>query len=88
MREVDASIASALFGFAILIKNMGLILPAQTFIQVTASNNASEIAIDFGMEVKAPSLGVMGRIGDIFTSQGIDIDSIPRITKEQFYTLE
>ena len=86
--EVDASIASALFGFAILVKDNGIILPTYTFAQVAITNRASEIAIDFAMEVKAPSFGIVGRIGDIFTSQGIDIDSIPRITKEQFYSLE
>ena len=46
--------------------------------------------IDFSLEFKGVIDGyiVTMTIGEIFKQNGTDIDSIPRITKEQFYTLE
>lgn len=46
--------------------------------------------IDFSLEVKSIIDGsiVTMTIGETLKQNGTDIDSIPRITKEQFYTLE
>lgn len=46
--------------------------------------------IDFSLEVKSVIDGsiVTMTIGESFKQNGTDIDSLPRITKEQFYTLE
>lgn len=59
----------------------------------TAQGKAEDITacmIDFSLEAKSVVDGsiMTTTIGEIFKQNGIDIDSIPRLTKEQFYTLE
>ena len=47
------------------------------------------VMIDFTMQLS--ELGVIGTVKDAFIQQGFtqeDIDAIPRLTKEQFYSLE
>jgi hypothetical protein len=59
----------------------------------TAQGKAEDMTacmIDFSLEVKRVVDGsiVTMTIGELFKQNGIDFDSLPRITKEQFYTLE
>lgn len=59
----------------------------------TAQGKVEDITacmIDFSLEFKGVVDGSLmtTTVGETLKQNGIDIDSIPRITKEQFYTLE
>ena len=66
--------------------------PALTLMESTENYKSSirAVAIDPALEMLAPSLGNMSLqpVLEILSLFGVDSTAIPRITKEQFYTLE
>lgn len=75
-----------------LVQGMQMVgLPTNAYFTIQGkAEDITACMIDFSLEVKSVVDGSIMTItiGEQFKQNGTDIDSIPRITKEQFYTLE
>lgn len=73
-------------GILVKIPNVGIIPPTRFALEARVSDlrSATAIAVDCGIEI---IMGENMNLEGLANIIGLDITSIPRITKEEFYTL-